>query len=78
MIIKLRLIEKEIVVKEVSIDTSNTKIKTIPIANNKFTFNIYEVCINSDIKDICWDFTSRIILGKNQFDRLTPDWVKDK
>lgn len=78
MIIKLRLIEKEIVVKEVSIDTSNIKIKTIPIANNKFTFNTYEVSINNDIKDICWDFASRIILGKNQFDRLTPSWVNNE
>lgn len=30
------------------------------------------------MREFCWDFSERIILGKNQFNRLNPSWTNDK
>lgn len=77
MILNLKLEEKGKKTKTLSINTDNLKIEE-EMYDPKYNKKIYKVEVTEKMREFCWDFSERIILGKNQFNRLNPSWTNDK
>lgn len=77
MILNLNLEYKGKITKTLSINTDNLKIEE-EIYDPKYNKKIYKVEVTEDMKEICWEFSERIISGGNQFDRLHPSWTSNK
>lgn len=79
MILNLNISYNGDILRSLEVDTSKINTKVLKEkASNRYLVNRYEVNISDDIKDFCWDFCSKIIKSKNQFDRLTPYWANDE
>lgn len=65
------------ILKKLKVNTNNIKIG-VKVIGEKYKKNIYSVEVTDEIKDFCWEFSSKIITGKEQYDRLKLEWINDK
>lgn len=78
MVLELEIKYNNEILKTLNLDTSQLNINNLRIERrNGFIFNRYEVEVTDEMKEFCWDFSTRIILGRNQLDRLSPSWTND-
>lgn len=80
MVLNLSVSHNNQIFKQISVDTSKIKINTkiSQRGKNNLKINEYEIEITDDVKDLCWDFCSRIIMGDHQYNRLDPSWTSNK
>lgn len=78
MILNLNLIVEGTIKNTLQLDTRNLTIRREEVRSyNGYIKHRYEVDITNEIKDFCWDFSSRIISREDQYDRLHPTWTND-
>ena len=80
MNLNLKIVQDNEVLRELTVESSNFSINRDVIVSKKgYSKSIYTVgCLSKEIKDFCWEFSSRMILGRHQFNRLNPFWANDE
>ena len=79
MVLRLEIKYKNKILNTLKLDTNILDINEIPVTTaSGFTFIRYKVEVTEEMKEFCWNFSTRIILDGNQFNRLNPDWTNNK